>query len=246
MMAKADDKKGKKSKSRKEAKPPPKTREQKDAEKQALALWALLGNGGDGFGGQLRPEIRKSEREALRDAGLITFEKRKGGAFWLEVTDRGWRWAEDHLGDPLPDKNFGGAFVLRAWLTRLQAFLRARNLGLADVLGQQAQQQELPPEKPKQPEQPANTDYRALRDRVRRAYLDVTGGSFNTRALLSDIRPRLHDIDRDVLDDALKRMQREDDASLMQLDNRAEITDADRAAALHIGSEPRHILWITR
>jgi hypothetical protein len=96
------------------------------------------------------------------------------------------------------------------------------------------------------PEVPKPIDYAALRERIREAYLDVTGGSFNTRALLSNIRERLPDVDRDALDGALKRMQRDDDASLMQLDNRAEITEGDRAAALHIGSEPRHILWITR
>jgi hypothetical protein len=32
----------------------------------------------------------------------------------------------------------------------------------------------------------------------------------------------------------------------MRLDNTVEITEADRAAALHIGREPRHILWISR
>ena len=41
-------------------------------------------------------------------------------------------------------------------------------------------------------------------------------------------------------------MQREQLASLYQLDNRTEITDADRAAAIYFGSEPRHILWMER
>src|SRR5258705_7542762 len=89
----------------------PKTREQRQAEKQALALWALLGNGGAGFGGAMKPEIKKAEREALLRAGLITEEPR-ARAKWLEVTDRGWRWAEEHLSDSLPDKSYGGAFVL--------------------------------------------------------------------------------------------------------------------------------------
>jgi hypothetical protein len=53
-------------------------------------------------------------------------------------------------------------------------------------------------------------------------------------------------LDREALDNVLKRMQREEDASLMRLDNQVEITDADHAAALHIGKEPRHILWISR
>jgi hypothetical protein len=81
-----------------------------------------------------------------------------------------------------------------------------------------------------------------MRERVRNAYLELTGGRFNTRALLRDIREKLNDIERGELDDVLKQMQREQLASLYQLDNRIEITDADRAAAIYFGSEPRHIL----
>jgi hypothetical protein len=220
------------------AKSPPKTRGQKDAESQALAMWALLGAGGAAFGGQLKPEIEKAEREALLKSGLVTVEKRQR-SYWLDVTDRGWHWAEQHLADPLPDKTFGGAFVLRAWLTRLQAFMQARDFRLAHVLSPQAKQA--------QPRtdvtEPLN--HAELRMRIRAAYLDVTGG-FNRRALLKDIRSRLPDIDRSTLDAALKRMQRVEDASLMQLDNRIEVTDADHEAALQIGTEPRHILWISK
>jgi hypothetical protein len=229
-------------------KAPPKTREERQAEKQALALWALLGNGGAGFGGAVKPEVEKAEREALLKAGLITVEKR-ARSFWLEVTDRGWRWAQEHLGDALPEKTYGGAFVLRAWLTRLQAFMHAQDIGLADVLGPPVAQQLGSGNGENSatiPDAQAPLGFAGLRDRIRQAYLDVTGGSFNRRALLADIRARLQDIDRATLDGGLKRMQREDDVSLMQIDNRVEITDADRAAAIQVGLEPRHIVWISR
>jgi hypothetical protein len=41
-------------------------------------------------------------------------------------------------------------------------------------------------------------------------------------------------------------MQSQGDATLMQLDNRPDITQADREAAIQIGQESRHILWISR
>jgi hypothetical protein len=230
------------------AKVPAKTREQRQAEKQTLAMWALLGNGGAGIGSALKPEVERAEREALRQAGLITFDKRVR-PFKLEVTDRGWRWAEEHLADALPDKTYGGAFVLRAWLTRLRAFMQARDIGLAEILAEQAERR-FPSVESQRAAQPTDVspfhDYSGLRERIRRAYLEVTGGSFNRRALLRDIRERLPNVDRSDLDDALNRMQRDEDASLMRLDNSVEITDADRAAALYIGREPRHILWISR
>ena len=221
---------------------PPKSREQKQAERQALAMWALLGNGGAGFGGAMKPEIKKAEREALLRAGLITEEPR-ARAKWLEVTDRGWRWAAEHLGDALPDKTYAGAFVLQAWLARLQTFMRARNIELAEVLGPQAARST---EGTDAPTEEKIVDFPTLRERIRKAYLDATSGTFNARALLRDIRKRLPEVNREALDDALKRMQRDEDAHLMQLDNTIEITEADRAAALYIGREPRHILWISR
>jgi hypothetical protein len=227
-----------------ETKLPAKSREQKQAEKQALAMWALLGNGGSGFGGAMKPEIKKAEREALLRAGLITEEPR-ARAKWLEVTDQGWRWAAEHLGDALPDKTYAGAFVLRAWLARLQAFMQARrDISLADVLGSQAARSAEGADEPT--EEPKIVDFATLRERIRKAYLDATNGTFNARALLRDIRKRLPEVNREALDEALKRMQRDEDAHLMQLDNTIEITEADRAAALYIGREPRHILWISR
>jgi hypothetical protein len=235
----------KNSKSGRDTKPkaPPKTKEQRAAERQTLALWALLGNGGAGFGGALKPEIEKAEREGLERAGLIEVEK-KGRSYWLNATDHGWHWAEEHLHDSLPEKTFGGAFVLRAWLARLQAFMKARDIGLADVLVQHSAKDRS--ETAAEAEARDAADYPSMRDRIRRAYLDITGGIFNTRALLRDIRAKLPEVGRVQLDEALKRMQRDEDASLMQLDNRVEITDADRDAALYIGREPRHILWISR
>lgn len=85
-----------------------------------------------------------------------------------------------------------------------------------------------------------------LPQRIRAAYLDATGGRLNTRALLKDIRARLADVERRELDKALEAMQRDDDAVLYPLDNHAEITDGDRAAAISFAGEPRHILWITK
>jgi hypothetical protein len=90
------------------------------------------------------------------------------------------------------------------------------------------------------------SDYGDLRERIRTAYLAVTGGMFNKRALLSEVRKHLPNVDRATLDNALELMQRDGDATLMQLDNRPDITPADEEAAIRIGQEARHILWISQ
>ena len=213
------------------SKPQSKSREQRQAEKQTLVLWALLANGGEGFGNELKPEVKRAEREALQEAGLISVEKRKR-AHWLSVTDRGWHWAQDHLSDKLPERSYAGTFILAGWLKHLQTFMRVSSTPLAEILV---------------PKKNIGTpDYDFLFEQIRTAYLAVTGGIFNKRALLAEIRRRLPNVGRDALDDALELMQRQGHVTLMQLDNRPDITAADEAAAIHIGQEPRHILWISR
>jgi hypothetical protein len=201
---------------------------------QTLIFWALLARGGGAFQKDVRPEVRKPDREALIRAGLMVSEKRGRPGLWLEITDKGWAWAADHLGADLPKRSTAGGAILQAWLKRLKTFMEARGLALADILG------------PQQPPERQPIDYPALHQRIRKAYLELTGGRLNTRAHLSAIREKLKDVDRVTLDETLKRMQLEQEASLYQLDNRVEITEADHAAAIYVGREPRHILWIER
>jgi hypothetical protein len=83
-----------------------------------------------------------------------------------------------------------------------------------------------------------------MRERIRAEYRSLAGGAFNKRVLLKDLRDRLSDVSREALDGALLRMAREEGTSLVELDNRREIQPSDRTAAIQIGGEPRHILWI--
>ncbi len=202
---------------------------------QTLILWALLAKpGGASFQKDIKPDVTKPDREALVGAGLITSEKRGRPGFWLEITDRGWAWAADHLDADLPKRSLAGSAILRAWLKRLKAFMQARGLALADILG------------PQQSPEPPPLDGPALRQRIRAAYLDIAGNRLNTRVLLSDLRGKLRDIDRATLDDALTRMHLEQGSTLSGLDNPREITPAIRDGGLAFKGEPMFVLWITR
>ena len=209
-----------------------KSKEQRHAEQCALIMWALLVRGGSAFASEIRPEAEKAHREALQREKLITVEKRNRSN-WIEVTDAGWAWAEANLSASLPDKSYAGTAILQSWLSQLDRFLKQRKIRLFELFEAKSEPEKAP-------------EYRELRDQIRTIYLEVTGGKFNARALLRDIRLRLPNVDRGALDQALLRIQREDDASLMQLDNRLDLTEADREAAIMIGREPRHILWISR
>jgi hypothetical protein len=216
-------------------------------EKQTLILWALLArDDAAGFQNELRPEPDKADRETLEKAGLIKSEKRgRYRQIWIEVTEKGWAWAADHLNDDLPTGSPAGSSILQAWLKRLKAYMRARNVALYEILGPQRVRKE-GSEGIDIGDATRASDYDALHVRIRQAYFAATGDRINTRARLCHIREKLKDIDRAALDEALKRMQDEQKASLYPLDNKAEITEADRNAAIYFGGEPRHILWIER
>jgi hypothetical protein len=209
--------------------------QKKLTEMQTLILWALLAKGGEGFQKDIKPEATKADRTALEREGNIRSEKR-GRSIWLEATDTGWRWAAENLGADLPKRSTAGTLVLRDWLTLLKVFMVARNVTLADILGPQ------PKIKPGAP----RDDYAVRRDRVRKAYLELTGGNLNKSVLLSDLREKLKGIDRPTLDAVLKRMHLEGGTSLKGLENPRDITSAIRDAEISFSGDPMHVLWITK
>jgi hypothetical protein len=215
-------------------------------EMQTLVLWALLAKtGGASFQKDVRPEVKKPDREALVSAGLIRCEKRGASGFWLEVTDKGWAWATEHLDAELPKRSTAGSTILQAWLSQVKVFMKARGLVLADILGPQP-----PTDIPHRPvpatPQRAPLDYAVVRERIRKAYLGLTGDRFNTRALLKDIRAKLDDIDRSTIDETLKKMHLEEGTTLSGLNNPQELSQPIRDAGLIFKGEPMYVLWITK
>ena len=104
-------------------------------EMRTLMLWALLAKpGGAGLQKDIRPEVKKPDRDALAREGLIRSDP-KSRPIMLEVTDKGWAWAGDHLDAELPKRSVHGAAILQAWLKQLRTFMAVNGFVLADVLG---------------------------------------------------------------------------------------------------------------
>lgn len=224
---------------------PTRSPESRLKERQGLLLLALLARpGGAAAQKDLRPAPEPAVRRPLEREGWIRTAKRGRGNV-IEVTDKGWDAAGAALHALLPEDADGASAVLRAVLARLSAYMAVREVALSDLLGPQAGAPAAPSTVAAghEPGEPAHDDLPA---RIRAAYLAVTGGRLNTRALLKSLRPRLPDVPGETLDAALKAMQAAGAARLYRIDNRAEMTEADRAAAVEIAGEPRHILWIER
>ncbi|CAH2601345.1 conserved protein of unknown function [Rhodovastum atsumiense] len=196
---------------------------------QTLILWALLARGGTALQKDLRPEPKKSDRDALVRARLLRAGK-AGRAVSLELTDAGWAWAAANTAAPLPAGSTAGTAVLSGLLGRLGAYMAARDVALADIIH--------PPV-----EAPGDAD---LAGRIRAAYLAESGGSVNRRVRLAALRARLAEVPRAELDTALLALAQDGGAGLLPLDDPTEIGAADHAAAIAVGTQMRHILWLDR
>lgn len=88
----------------------------------------------------------------------------------------------------------------------------------------------------------------APEEQIRTAYAQLTAtrepGSFNRWVKLSELRPLLAGATREEVDAELDRMIERPDVHLMAELNQRTLTDEDRAAAVDVGGEPRHLLMI--
>lgn len=203
--------------------------------RQTLLLWCLLGRGGQALQKDIAPKVHKSDRDALVAGGYLKCTRGKNRAITISVEDKGWRWAGEHLSDPLP-KNYK---VLWDWLSVLQRKLAHSGQSLAEFVSPTPPVTEAAP----------NLSAHELRARIEKAYLAVTGGRKAETAPLARVRAELTDLDRAAVDEGLRRILQGDQAGdkkarLSQLADPKALTQEDLDAAYSPAGEPFHLLWI--
>ncbi|MEV4344012.1 hypothetical protein AB0J83_05995 [Actinoplanes sp. NPDC049596] len=176
-------------------------------------------------------DVRKPARDKLARRHFVA-SRRSGPTYALQLDDKGWVHVQEEL-------NFrsNGATAQAAALSALLGSLRDRALGrsgcasfaelfaLSDVRGAAPA---------------ADPD---LRGRVVGAYdalKDEPGGWVS----LTRLRLCFPDVPRAAVDDALRRISREPGVTVAPQSNQKVLTDADHAAALHIGGQDKHVLSI--
>ena len=80
-------------------------------------------------------------------------------------------------------------------------------------------------------------------DAIRAAYANMPK-SADGWVGLADLRERLGGLDRATVDDALRAMVHRDGVRIIPVANSKALQPRDRAAALRIGEEDNHALWI--
>ena len=170
----------------------------------------------------LGPTLEKAGRDKLNNLGLIESD-RTGGRFVHELTDRGWRLCRDILSAGPPTGATGPGKTLATILHGFERYLQRADLSLADVFW------------PDTPSSPA--------DRIRAAYSAVTARP-GAWVALTTLRGHLDDLPRTDIDEALGELYRTGAVSLIPEENQKVLTPADRAAALAVGNQAKHLISI--
>jgi hypothetical protein len=172
-------------------------------------------------------------RKKLNRLGYVESWK-EGRAYAHRLGEAGWARCQEPLDfDKVRPRAFGAALgsLLAAVHRDLQRTNRSLALAFApDVAGST-------------PAPVAGASTRELRDRIREAYQAVAaepGGWVS----LADIRRKLGDVGRDVLDAALRELEREPDVNLVPQSNQKALSDSDARAAVTIGNQRKHFLAI--
>jgi histidyl-tRNA synthetase len=84
--------------------------QKKLTKRQTSILRVLLAKGGEGFQKDIKPAVKKPDREALEREGFVKCEKR-GVGIWFEATDTGRRWAAENLNIDLPKRSNAESLV---------------------------------------------------------------------------------------------------------------------------------------
>jgi hypothetical protein len=194
-------------------------REVTNKEFHAMAKFTLTGN----------------DHKELVALGLI--EKRKGAnqVLAFQLTDKGWVFCKQlHTADV----NVGRSVAARSIFVLLDGLRRSLDrlrVSHGDFF--------------KQPAEPAPSAPVVAVDRddveglIRAAYAELPK-SADGWVGLADLREHLGDLDRATVDKALRTMVRQEGVRIIPVANTKALQPRDHAAALRIGDEDNHALWI--
>jgi len=176
--------------------------------------------------------IDRPVRQRLVDEGYLTTTTGARNVVVHELTDKGWARCREELAAPLPSRAHRAYRILHGVLVSLDHYLTTTDLTLADFLEPQAK-----------PGVDGAADARPADDRLRASYVALASRP-GAWVGLARLRETLPDVSRQEFDDALLRLDLLPQVSLIAEVNQKALTDADRAAAIHVGGDDKHLLSI--
>ena len=214
--------------------------------RQRAVLFALLGEARQVANPELKELIGVAldgaERRQLNDRKLVESTK-VGRAFAHELSDAGWRWCAQELAAAPSGR---GSSLERAHYLVFGVFARyldAAGLSLANIV--RPAREEAGQEASKGDREDDGDDARGddPAARIEAGYRSLAAGP-GEFVSLRDLRQRLSDVPRPDLDAALAALFTAQRINLIPQSNQRALAEADRAAALRIGGEHKHLISI--
>lgn len=163
-------------------------------------------------------------RHKLTEAKLVSSRK-EGRSYVHELTDHGWRWCAQELASAYRPERTTIGRALYLVVAGLHRYLERSSLKPADVFGGHAA-----------PEM-------EIEERIRTAYHKLAKEPRDWVSL-SELRPLLGGEPPAAVDEALRRLSRSQRANLVPQANRKILSEAERAAAVRIGTDDCHLISI--
>ena len=200
-----------------------------EPEFQYLALYAALSGRPSFTKSDLGIEMKAKEIEALSKETRLLEVARKGNALHISANKETLRWAGEHLNINLEGKkNKAVLAILHLIQARTDAYLKAHQVSMEDFLdpaGQGESEQSI--------------------DAVRRSYLALSGGKYQERVLLKDLRKQLG-LSRQEQDETFMQMIRSGEADFYPEDDPMSRDEEDDRAALVLADRRRHVMYLHR
>ena len=217
---------------------------------QVLLLWKMIFSDYAPTFSDMKPDIGKSGRIQLKDAGLIDYvvKKKPNGrkANHVILTDYALDWAVQNLDAKISDNSSQSGPVLQSVLAKLDIYLRDQNIPLNEILnptGKGNNFTELSDSSIVSHTVKTATSL-DIANKIRNAYFKVTGGQTQIRVKLIKIRQLLTEIPRKAIDESLHASKIEEKILLFPLENPQEISKEDESAALFDSGRINHIIII--
>ncbi|MEO0517132.1 MAG: hypothetical protein AAF171_07510 [Cyanobacteria bacterium P01_A01_bin.116] len=211
----------------------------------SLVLWELLVTGEEPAMSKTKPNLEAADRKRLAEAGLIELETR-GRATHILTTDKAWDRALDDLiveGSRSPY----ASTVLQHILTKTKQFLSKNDISLAEFLRSEdsvAASSDTEETSDNESGSEAEASSTELAEKIKVAYTKVSEGRYNVRVRLAALRKHLESFSKKDIDRVLGEMELSESLVLMSLNDPQDIQDKDEAAAVDVGGQKRHIVYM--
>lgn len=195
---------------------------------ERLIVWKLMLLGDGLMMKDLPGSFTVKMRQRLCDKGLISVEK-KGRAKIIRLNEENaWSWAVQNLDSEISKRAFFAGEVLQKVFSRLQGFMKTKDIALAELLGSELEDSE-----------PVD-----LEQQIKSAYLSTSGRKWNNRVRIAQLKKNLPEMNNHQIDSVLKKMQMEKKIHLYPFDDPLECTKDDESAAVKFSGEAFTLIYI--